>query len=337
MKKIGCFLAAAALLPSLPAAAHHSFVAFDEESAITVTGTVTEFRFVNPHTYFFVDVTNDAGETVSFRVETETRNDLYRNGWRGDSLAVGDVLSVTVNPARDANRRYGRLLSLVKADGTFLDIPNLEDESGRLNRAPAASLEGVWLPVQTFREMFARVEPLGTELARAERAQMADVQLQPANVRCYNYAVLPMHLGRAHVFEIEFAGDDLILVHGEDMEFPRRIFMDGRAHPESVPVEDMDFMGHSTGHWEGDTLVVDTRYFRPRAGGNSPYPSGTRKHLIERYRLSEDSTGILIDWTLEDPEYLTAAVSHTFEWQHSPHIRRQPFSCDPDAAAEYLR
>ncbi len=179
MKKIGFILATAALFPQLPALAHHSFVAFDEESEITVTGTVTDFRFVNPHTYFFMDVTNDAGETINFRVEGETRNDLYRNGWRDDTLIVGDVVSVTVNPARDANRRYGRLLSLVKADGTFLDIPNEEDEAGRRNRVPAASLEGVWLPVQTFREMFARIEPLGTERARAEQAQMADTQSLP--------------------------------------------------------------------------------------------------------------------------------------------------------------
>ena len=337
MKKTGIILATAALFPQLPALAHHSFVAFDEESEITVTGTVTDFRFVNPHTYFFVDVINDAGETINFKVEGETRNDLYRNGWRDDSLRVGDVLSVTVNPARDANRRYGRLLSLVKADGTFLDIPNEEDESGRRNRVPAASLEGVWLPVQTFREMFARIEPLGTVRARAEQAEMADTQSLPTNVRCYNYALLPMNLGRAHVFEIEFASDDLILVHGEDLEFPRRIYLDGRAHPESVPEEDMSYMGHSIGRWEGDTLVVDTRHFRPRPGGNTPYASGTQKHLIERYRLSDDNTGIIIDWTLEDPEYLTAAVSHSFEWQHSPHIVRQPFSCDLDAAAEYLR
>ena len=337
MKRIGCFLAVAALLPCLPAAAHHSFVAFDEESAVTVTGTVTEFRFVNPHTYFSL-----TWPTMPARLSASgSRRRLATTSTETAGVTTPwpwvDVLSVTVNPARDADRRYGRLLSLVKADGTFLDIPNLEDESGRLNRAPAASLEGVWLPIQAFREMFAKVEPFGTELARAERARMAAAQLQPASVRCYNYAILPFHLGRAHVFEIEFASDDLILVHGEDMEFPRRIFMDGRAHPESVPVEDMNFMGHSIGHWEGDTLVVDTRYFRPRAGGNSPYPSGTQKHLIERYRLSDDGTSITIDWTLEDPEYLTGAVTHTFEWQHSPHIQRQPFSCDPDAAAEYLR
>ena len=337
MKKIGCSIVTAALFPCLPAAAHHSFIAFDEESEITLMGAVTDYRFVNPHTYFFVDVANDAGETINFRVEGETRNDLYRNGWRDDTLVAGDVVSVTVNPARDANRRYGRLLSLVKSDGSFYGIPNDEDESGRRDRAPAAGLEGVWLPVQTFREMFAKIEPLGTERAKSELAQTEVARLTPANVSCYNYAMLPFHLGRAHVFEIEFAGDDLILMHGEDIEFPRQIHLDGRAHPETVPVEEMSYMGHSIGRWEDDTLVVDTRHFRPLARGNTPYPSGTRKHLVERYRLSEDSTSIIIDWTLDDPEYLTAAVSHTFEWQHSPHIERQPFSCDQDAATEYLR
>ena len=337
MKKMGCIIATTAFFTCLPAPAHHAFIAFDEESEVTLTGTVTDFRFVNPHAYFFMDVADDAGETVNYRVEGETRNDLYRNGWRDDTLTAGDTVRVTVNPARDADRRYGRLLSLVKADGTFFDIPNDQDEAGRRNRMPAASLEGVWLPVQTFREMFAEIEPFGTARAMAEVAQAEAAELAPANVSCYNYALIPFHLGRAHVFEIEFASDELILMHGEDIEFPRQIHLDGRAHPDNVPVEEMSFMGHSVGHWEGDTLVVDSRHFRPHPSGNRPYPSSTRKRLIERYRLSDNNTGIVIDWTLEDPEYLTAAVNHTFEWQHSPHIERQPFSCDADSAAEYLR
>ena len=56
-----------------------------------------------------------------------------------------------------------------------------------------------------------------------------------------------------------FSAVATFLVHDEDLEFPRQIYMDGRAHPGSVPVEEMDYMGHSIGHWEGDTLVVGTR------------------------------------------------------------------------------
>ncbi len=321
----------------LPVAAHHSDVAFDADAEFSFNGTITSFSLRNPHAYFFVDVVNEEGETINYRVETETRNDLVRNGWNDDSLMPGDRVSVTVSPARDSGSAYGRLLSLVKSDRTVLNPPVDQDVAGRQNIVPAASLEGVWLPIQTHREMYAAIEPLVTERARAERSRIEAAQALPENTRCLNFAYLPAHLGRAHVFEIEFASDDLILIHGEDMQFPRQIHLDGRGHPEVVAEQDMSGMGHSVGHWDGETLVIDTRHFRQTDHGNGMYPSGSRKHLIERYRLSEDRTRIVFDWTLEDPDFMSSPLSLTFEWQHSPHIVRQPWSCDSDAAVEYLR
>ena len=44
----------------------------------------------------------------------------------------------------------------------------------------------------------------------------------------------------------------------------------------------------------------------------------------------------MIDFLLTDPENLTAAISHTYEWQHSPHIARLPYSCDPESAIGFL-
>lgn len=58
--------------------------------------------------------------------------------------------------------------------------------------------------------------------------------------------------------------------------------------------------------------------------------------LADRYTLSEDGTGITIDFTLDDPEYLTSSVTHTYERQHSPHIVRLPHSCGPESALGYL-
>lgn len=321
----------------LPIAAHHSDVAFDADAELSFDGTISSFRLRNPHAYFFVDVVDEEGETIDYRVETETRNDLIRNGWNDDSLIPGDRVTVTVNPARDPGRSYGRLLSLIKSDGTVLNPPAEQDIAGRQDIVPAASLEGVWLPVQTHREMYAAIGLLVTDRARAERSRIEAAQAQPENTRCLNFAHLPAHLGRAHVFEIEFASDDLILIHGEDMQFPRQIHLDGRGHPEVVAEQDMSGMGHSVGHWDGDTLVIDTRHFRQTDHGNGMYPSGPRKHLIEWYRLSEDRTRIVLDWTLDDPDYMSSPLSLTFEWQHSPHIVRQPWSCDSEAAVEYLR
>ena len=322
---------AVVLLP-LPLAAHHSFVAFDLEKEAFVRGTVTEFQFRNPHTYIFVDVPMEGGESARWRIEGETRNDLYRNGWRDDSLQPGDVVNIRVQPARDLSRRYARLLDLEKTDGTVLAIPNAEDEQGRVVTVPAESLEGVWLPIQSFLEFGARVAPLANDKARAQLAQQTGL---PRRARCIDMAI-PQRLGRAHVFEIEFASDDLILIHGEDDAEPRMIHMDGRGHPESIPDGEKTWTGHSIGRWEGGTLVIDTRHFRDHPEGNSAGPSGSEKRLVERYTLGEDGTGIIIDFTLEDPEYLASPVSHTYEWQHSPHITRLPHSCDPESALGYL-
>ena len=302
----------------LPSSAHHSFVAFDANAEAFVRGVVTGYEFRNPHTYLFVDVPLENGEVASWRIESETRNDLYRNGWRDDSLRPGDAVTVRINPATE------------KADGTVLSIPNEDDERGRTNIVAATSLDGVWLPIQTFLEFRAEVEPLASDRARAERQELARSGALPRNAQCIDMPI-PNRLGRAHVYEIEIVSDDLVLIHGEDDAEARKIYLDGRQHPASIPDEELSYTGHSIGHWEGDTLVVDTVHFKPIPG-----ESGPRKHLIERYRLSDDKTHIIIDFTLEDPDYLTASASHTFQWQHSPHITRLPHSCDLESALGYL-
>ena len=68
-----------------------------------------EFQFRNPHTYLFVDVPLGDGQVESWRIEGETRNDLFRNGWRDDSFQPGDVVTVRAQPAKDPTRRYARL------------------------------------------------------------------------------------------------------------------------------------------------------------------------------------------------------------------------------------
>ena len=233
---------------------------------------------------------------------------------------------------RVPGRRYARLLDVEKADGTLLAIPNEDDERGRASAVPAESLEGVWLPIQTFPQFFAKLGPLANERARAARAERSG--LAP-NARCIDMAI-PQRLGRAHVYEIEFVSEELILIHGEYDAEPRRIYLDGREHPASIPDDEKRWTGYSTGRWDGETLVIDTRHFRDHPNGNGAAPSGSGKRLVERYTLSDDRTRIVIDFTLEDPEYLASSVSHTYEWQHSPRITRLPHSCDPESAMDFL-
>ena len=97
--------------------AHHSFQAVYEMNApITVEGTVTKLEWMNPHIYYYVDVEQDDGTVVNYRIEGGTPNSLYRRGWRKDDMKLGDVITVRAFRARNGtNNLAGRLVTL--ADG----------------------------------------------------------------------------------------------------------------------------------------------------------------------------------------------------------------------------
>jgi len=92
----------------------------------------------------------------------------------------------------------------------------------------------------------------------------------------------------------------LLVILSESKIDTRQVFLDGREHPKDL---DPTWLGHSIGHWEGDTLVVDTVGFNNKTwlgGDNNPYPHTEMLHVIERYR--RPNLGHLeLEMTLEDP------------------------------------
>jgi hypothetical protein len=104
-------LALAAALVALPAVvqAHHSFAAFfDPDKSVSVTGTVTEFRFTNPHGMIAVNVKKPDGSTVEWRAETNAPVVLVQRGWSRDSIKPGMVITIDGWPSRDG-RNYMRM------------------------------------------------------------------------------------------------------------------------------------------------------------------------------------------------------------------------------------
>ena len=104
MQKTKCFglLAAAALLATIPAQAHHSFAAeFDGSRSMRLTGTITRIEWTNPHSYFFIDVKDDKGNVVNWGCEGAGPGALTRRGWRKGDVKLGDTLIVDGYPAKD--------------------------------------------------------------------------------------------------------------------------------------------------------------------------------------------------------------------------------------------
>ena len=88
-------VAAGLLALAVPAVAHHSFAAeFDADKLVTVKGTVTKMDWVNPHSWIYVDVKDDAGKVVNWRFEMGPPNALLRMGWRKDSVPFGTAVEI---------------------------------------------------------------------------------------------------------------------------------------------------------------------------------------------------------------------------------------------------
>ena len=87
---------------SVPSYSHHgTAIVYDLTQSITISGTVTDFRFVNPHTLIYLDVSGEDGKVVSWLGGLSSNISLSRSeGWTKETLKPGDEISVTGAPAR---------------------------------------------------------------------------------------------------------------------------------------------------------------------------------------------------------------------------------------------
>jgi hypothetical protein len=85
--------------------AHHSFSAeFDANKTFKMTGTVTKVEWMNPHTFFYIDVTDEKTKKVTnWAMEMGSPNGLMRNGWTRNTMKAGDVVSVEGSLAKDGS------------------------------------------------------------------------------------------------------------------------------------------------------------------------------------------------------------------------------------------
>ena len=114
----------------------------------------------------------------------------------------------------------------------------------------------------------------------------------------------------------------------------RYIYMDGRTHPDK---DDLDptTNGHSIGHWEGDTLIVDTVGFNDR--GVRSIPGGgvrtVNSHLTERYRLLDGGQRLSVTFAWEDPNVFQKPHMYEFRFYKIPQISEPRLvNCNPNDA-----
>jgi hypothetical protein len=113
------------LASAMPVLAHHSFAAeFDATKPVNLTGVVTKVEWMNPHTYFYIDVKDDSGKVTNWACEMGSPNGLTRQGWTRNTLHVGMVVTMDGTQAKDGTKRANARNVLV--DGKKLGAASSE-------------------------------------------------------------------------------------------------------------------------------------------------------------------------------------------------------------------
>ena len=160
----------------------------------------------------------------------------------------------------------------------------------------------------------------------AERWRTVDTSKDPTAF------CLPPGPSRAFTAPLPFVlvqQDNMIAFLFEYQTIWRLVFLDGRKHPEDI-TDYPEFMGHSIGRWEGDTLVIDTVAIKERTWlDTAGHEHSEKLHLTERIRkISEDK----LEWTatFEDPVFYTKpwSITRTFTRFDDSKDRIMPYSCN---------
>jgi hypothetical protein len=140
----------------------------------------------------------------------------------------------------------------------------------------------------------------GTELTEAGEKAAADFKREDnPRFRCETTSIVFDWTFDGPVNRITQTKDTIVLEYGQ-LGLKRTVYMNMKEHPQSVkPAR----AGHSIGHWEGDTLVVDTVGFSP-GFLNTPVRNSDKLHVIERFVLDPNKMALTRSYVAEDPVYL---------------------------------
>jgi hypothetical protein len=313
--------------------AHHSGAQYDRSVIVEKEVTVVRFDFRNPHAYIFV-IDSDGVEWI---VEMISAARLRHAGWTAEKFVRGDQLTFRAIANRDPQKNRVRLRSLTDANGEMVNLaPQDENSEAPVSFAVATSIEGVWV---TDPNTFEGINDSITNYPLTPKGQQAkesfNDSLDPvANCTSWPIPQLAVFSG-LYPMKIEVA-DDKVLLRYEFFNTLRTVYMDGRDHPADAP---RTIQGHSVGHWEDKTLVIDTRLF---ADHRNPFlfdgvPSGSGKHVIERYWLSDDGTYATASFFVEDHEFLAEPLQFDLMLRYKPNFELQDNSCDPEIARRFLQ
>ena len=339
MKLMNIFPALAfAVLAAMPAAAHHSFAThYDRNNVVEISGTLSDVKMRNPHSFFEVDVVNASGDTETWEVEAHAVPVLRRIGITRESLKVGDRVTIRGPRSRRPEKLllFGARISTETGEEFEMleSIRQAPDYYITDTREGLERLTGKWMTYITGQKVSDTPMPVN---AAGQTARDNYNALLNSSSECIPMN-LPSLLMLPYVYQLTLDGNTLNVFH-EYSQVRRPVNLDNETPNVTDPL-----FGSRTGRWEDGVLVIESTGFPSMTAGlasawdpngnGADIPSSDQKMLVERYTLSEDGAQLYLDYTVTDPAFLTEPFSDRITWHRMPEDSPiHEFECDADIA-----
>jgi len=317
-------LGALVIVLALPAEAHHGVAPhYDDSKQVTIDGTVSEFQFINPHSFVYLRVVGADGKEAVWHCEMASRSVLARNGLTQATFAEGKHVKITGSQARQ-NPTGCALREAHFDDGSVLRSSTLFEGTPAKTAVPETqreSIDGVWAM-----KRFAVSRYIGVLTDEGERLRAAfdPIKDDPA-ISCDPASPVRFWVNVNEPFEIKREGNTVVIDH-QFMDTRRVVHLNETAPP---PGTARSTMGYSTGRFDGGALVINTTSFvaatlEPRYG----VMHSADLKLTERLEVNPQTHELEITWTIDDP--VVFKEPHT---QKEIFVRterwREPYNCKP--------
>ena len=307
----------AVLAIALVANAHHSRSEFSKER-VEMTGELVRVMWRNPHAGLSVVVQNDSGDSEQWRIETYGSPNLFgRMGVEREFFVTGEQITVSGFPSTRRDNymlvtnvllESGMEALLTATHGPLWSdnyVGGAEYSDRDLSKTAEAAAENRGL----FRNWSIAGRTIGVHrhfpYPEETRAAMAawDPVTAPVN-RCETPGMpMPMY----QPLSMEFIDNgDTITVNVEYFGIERTVHMNDSVDPESI---DSSPLGYSVGHWEGDTLVVDTTRIDYPWFNSGGAPQSEDVRVVERFAVSEDQAQMDFSMKIYDDVTFTEPAS----------------------------
>jgi Family of unknown function (DUF6152) len=361
------------VLLSFPLHAHHSTAVFALDKMIELRGVLVDFKLRSPHSSLVVDgrafVNGKAiGTGVErWEIEWEALPPLRTAGVEATTFKAGDAVTITGSPHRDPDFRFihaqavtgpnGEVYSVAKSDRVYSpSLRALAPPGASAGIGPGAApsqvvgvpaARGIARLVGRWQQPLTLPAPgagsvLALNAAGAAARDAYDRKTSPANT-CEPMSIPDIFNAPFYLFEVGVDGSRVVL-HNEAYEIVRTVTLGGAA----APVDPKGQFGTATARLDGDALVIESKGYPASKwglgaevqafGGGADVPSSTQKTVTERYTVTPDGRTLVLDYTFNDPAYMTKPYSGRLELTRVPDSAAlYPYACDVESASMWSR